>query len=181
MEFGDRLRRLRSVQGLSVRELARRVGVSGSYISQLEGNECRPSFSVLKKISEVMGTPASVLIEDDFPEEWVVVRRDGRRRIATEDPLQVVDFIAFTGGRDKSMQPCVVRLKPGVSGPCSIFTHEREDLLYMLEGTLTVKAGSNEYVLSQGDVAYFGFNRPESFTNAGPRDAAFLWVVSPSR
>ena len=67
MEFGDRLRRIRTAQGLSLREFARRVGVSGSYISQLEGNECRPSFSVLKRIAEELGTAVSVLTETICP------------------------------------------------------------------------------------------------------------------
>jgi transcriptional regulator with XRE-family HTH domain len=181
MEFGDRLRRLRSVQGLSVRELARRVGVSGSYISQLEGKECHPSFSVLKKISSVLETTTSVLIEDDFPEEWVVVRAAARRRLSTSDPKQEVDFMAFTGSRDKSMQPCLVRLKPGANGASQVFTHDREDVIYVIQGSLTVISGPNEYTLRQGDTAYFGFNRPEAFKNPGPDEAAFLWVVSPSR
>ncbi len=181
MEFGDRLRRLRSIQGLSVRELARRVGVSGSYISQLECNECRPSFSVLKKISSVLDTPTGVLIEDNFPEEWVVVRAGARRRLIVDDPKQQVDYIAFTGNRDKSMQPCVVRLEPGADGPNSTFVHDREDIIYVIEGCLAIRSGPNEYVLSQGDTAYFGFNRPESFRNPGPNHATFFWVVSPSR
>lgn len=181
MQFGDRLRRLRTIQGLSVRELARRVGVSGSYISQLEQGDCHPSFSVLKRICAVMDAPVGIFIEEQFPEEWVVVRRDQRRRIAGGDPMQEVQFLAFTGSRDKRMQPCFVRLKPGADGPCSVFAHDREDLLYVVEGTLAVKSGRTEYVLSQGDVAYFGFNRPESFRNPGTVEAAFLWVVSPAR
>ena len=74
VEFGDRLRRIRTAQGLSLREFARRVGVSGSYISQLEGNECRPSFSVLKRIAEELGT-AGASYEDHLPEEVRVGRR----------------------------------------------------------------------------------------------------------
>lgn len=181
MEFGDRLKRIRTGQGLSLRELARRVGVSGSYISQLEGNECRPSFSVLKRIAEVLGTVVSVLTEDGLPEEWVVVRKDARRRIVMDDPRFDVGFVAFTGNRDKTMQPCFVRMKPGCDGPSPVFTHEREDVIYVTEGTVVIRSGPNEYSLSQGDVGYFNFQRPESFRNPGPGEAAFFWVVSPSR
>ena len=129
MEFGDRLRRIRTAQGLSLREFARRVGVSGSYISQLEGNECRPSFSVLKRIAEELGTAVSVLTEDHLPEEWVVVRQKDRRRIVVDDPAFEVEYVAFTGHRDKSMQSCFVRLKPGADGPNPVFTHDREDMI----------------------------------------------------
>lgn len=181
MEFGDRLRRIRTTQGLSLREFARRVGVSGSYISQLEGNECRPSFSVLKKIAEELGTAVSVLTEDHLPDEWIVVREKDRRHVMVDRPGFDVDFVAFTGHRDKSMQSCIVRMKPGTEGPCTVFTHAREDIIYVTEGTVVIRSGPDEYRLSRGDVGYFNFQSPESFTNPGPEEAAFFWVVSPSR
>ena len=181
MDFGERLRRLRTVQGLSVRELARRVGVSGSHISQLESNECRPSFSVLKRIAEVTGTPVSALIEDSVPDEWVVVRKDSRRRLATGDPMAEVDLAAFTGSRDRRMTCCFITLRPGFDGPLEVFTHERDDLLLVLDGTLAARSGGREYVLGPGDVAYFGWNKLESLRNSGPKDARVFWVASPSR
>jgi transcriptional regulator with XRE-family HTH domain len=181
VEFGDRLRRIRTAQGLSLREFARRVGVSGSYISQLEGNECRPSFSVLKRIAEELGTAVSVLTEDHLPEEWVVVRQKDRRRIVVDDPAFEVEYVAFTGHRDKSMQSCFVRLKPGADGPNPVFTHDREDMIYVTEGTVVIRSGANEYRLSKGEVGYFNFQSPECFKNPGPDEAAFFWVVSPSR
>lgn len=180
MDFGDRLRRLRQSQGLSVRELARRVGVSGSYISQLEQNDSKPSFSMLKKICDVMQTQASILTEDDYPDDWVVVRKDARRHLMLDNSPWHVEYVAFTGGRDKKMQPCVVRLKPGDAGPDPVFKHDREDLVFLLEGVLEVTAGKKAYRLEAGDTAYFNFVRPKVFRNPGPEDAVFFWVVSPA-
>jgi len=111
----------------------------------------------------------------------MVVRKDSRRRLVTGDPLLQVELAAFTGSRDRRMQCCFVKLKPGADGPVEVFTHERDDLLLVLEGSLAVRSGGREYVLTPGDVAYFGWNRPESLKNPGPGDAAFFWVVSPSR
>ncbi|HHV78469.1 MAG TPA: helix-turn-helix domain-containing protein [Firmicutes bacterium] len=180
MEFGDRLRRLRTGQGLTVRGLAERVGVSPSYISQLENKECSPSFSVLKKIAEVLGTTVSTLTEDKLPEEWMVVRRETRRKLVVDIPGCEVDFLAFTGSRDKRMQSCIVRLQPGVEGPNRVFLHDREDFFYVLQGNLIISSGSKEYVLSDGDAAYFNFHRPEIFKNPGPGVTVFLWTVSPA-
>jgi transcriptional regulator with XRE-family HTH domain len=181
VEFGARLKRIRMTQGISVREFARRVGVSGSYISQLESNECRPSYSVLKRIAEQLGTTVSVLTEDNLPEEWVVVKSNARRRLVTGFEGVEVDLVAFLGQRDKSMQSCFVRMKPGAEAVDPVFTHEREDMIYVTEGTVIIHSDGREYVLSKGDVGYFNFQTPERFTNPGPGDATFFWVVSPSR
>ncbi|HHY75478.1 MAG TPA: helix-turn-helix domain-containing protein [Firmicutes bacterium] len=181
MEFGARLRRIRMTQGISVREFARRVGVSGSYISQLESNECKPSYSVLKRIAEELGTTVSVLTEDRLPEEWVVVKASARRRLVTGFPGVEVELVTFLGQRDKSMQSCFVRMKPGSEAVDPVFSHEREDMIYVTKGTVIIYSDGQEYVLNEGDVGYFNFQSPEKFINPGPGDAAFFWVVSPSR
>lgn len=180
MQFGERLRKLRTSQGLTVRELARRVGVSASYISQLENNESKPSYSTLKKLAEVTGATVSLLTEDGFPEEWMVVRKHGRRKIVTSDPLWNVELLAFTGARSKRMQSCFVTLEPGAEGPNPLFQHEREDFICVIQGSLIIKSGPSEYTLSEGDVVYFNFNRPEWFANPGSDETRFLWVVSPA-
>ena len=45
--LGDRLRTAREAYGISLRELARRVGVSASLISQIETGKVHPSVSTL--------------------------------------------------------------------------------------------------------------------------------------
>ncbi len=180
MQFGDRLKKIRTGQGLTLRELARRAGVSASYISQLERNESKPSYSTLKKLAEVTGVTVSLLTEDDFPEEWMVVRRRGRRRIVTGNSSWNVELAAFTGARSKRMQSCFITLEPGAQGPNPLFDHERDDLIFLMKGSLIIKSGSSEYTLSEGDVAYFNFNKPEWLANPGPGEASFLWVVSPA-
>jgi quercetin dioxygenase-like cupin family protein len=62
-----------------------------------------------------------------------------------------------------------------------VFTHDREDMIYVTQGTVIISSGTEEYVLSSGDVGYFNFQSPERFTNPGPGEAVFFWVVSPSR
>ncbi|MGB9868139.1 MAG: helix-turn-helix domain-containing protein [Bacillota bacterium] len=180
MEFGDRLRKLRTGQGLTVRGLAQRVGVSPSYISQLENKECSPSFSVLKKIAEVLGTTVTALTEDGLPEEWLVVRKANRRKLQVDNPFWEVELFAFTGARDKRMQGCLVKLLPGAHGPNPVFTHDRDDFIFVLKGRIAVVCASREYLLDEGDAAYFNFHRPEQFQNLGPSEAMFLWVVSPA-
>jgi transcriptional regulator with XRE-family HTH domain len=59
---GDRIREERTRRGLSVRQLARDVGVSASLISQIENGRSRPSVSTLYAITQALG----ISIEDVF-------------------------------------------------------------------------------------------------------------------
>src|SRR4051812_29285141 len=62
--IGERLRAERQRKGLTVREMARRVGVSPSLISQIERDKVNPSVSTLWGLVTVLGLPMS----DLFPE-----------------------------------------------------------------------------------------------------------------
>lgn len=54
---GERIQQRREAAGLLAIELARRAGVSKSYLSELESNEkASPSADVLYRIADVLGT-----------------------------------------------------------------------------------------------------------------------------
>jgi len=68
MDIGGRLRELRKVRGMSLRNLAKKVGVSASFISQVEQNKCQPSLETLRKISEALDVTTSYLLEAERDE-----------------------------------------------------------------------------------------------------------------
>jgi transcriptional regulator with XRE-family HTH domain len=54
--LGARLREERQKAGMSLRELARRLGVSPSFVSQIENGKSSPSVATLYSIAQVLGT-----------------------------------------------------------------------------------------------------------------------------
>ena len=64
-QIGGRIRAERARRGVSLRSLARSVGLSPSLISQIETGKCRPSVSTLYAITTALG----VSVEDVFGEQ----------------------------------------------------------------------------------------------------------------
>lgn len=72
--FGDKIKELREQQKLSLRELAKRIGVSAGYLSQLERNRMLvglPSEDNIKKIARILYTDETelILLADKLPSE----------------------------------------------------------------------------------------------------------------
>jgi len=65
--IGDRIRELRTNLGLSGKNLGDMVGITQSYISALERGEREPSLDVVKRLSLVLKTSVSYLMDDDTP------------------------------------------------------------------------------------------------------------------
>lgn len=176
---GQRVRRLRENCRLSVRELAAKVGVSASFIYQLEQGKVSPSFSTLKAISQTLGANMSVLVGDALPEEWEVVRQNRRKRYVTSNPHFRAELLTFMGPRNKRMQPVVFSLEPGAEQEGFIYAHDREDFVFVHQGRLEVFLDNRSYVLEAGDAAYFMFDHPIKIKNPGDEPVVGLWVISP--
>jgi nitrogen PTS system EIIA component len=64
LHFGSTLRLLRIDAGMSLRELARRIGVSSAYLSRVEnGHDPVPTVDRIAAIADTLGLPRSVLVE----------------------------------------------------------------------------------------------------------------------
>ncbi|MBO8136829.1 MAG: helix-turn-helix transcriptional regulator [Desulfotomaculum sp.] len=180
MALGKRVKQLRLNNDLSVRELARQVGVTASFIYQLEQDKVSPSFSTLKSIAKALKTNISLLIEDELPEEWVIVRKNNRKRLAVGSQNLRLEMLTFLGTRNKKMQPLVFELEVGEEKvDLPLFSGSHEDFIYIFRGRVEVAVKNTKYIIQADDAAYFIFENPTSLKNVGNEKAMGLWVVSP--
>jgi transcriptional regulator with XRE-family HTH domain/quercetin dioxygenase-like cupin family protein len=84
--IGARLRAARRHQGVSVRGLAREVGVSASLISQIETDKSSPSVSTLYAITTALGISIEDLFGDDPDADSVAADAEVDEEIADEGP-----------------------------------------------------------------------------------------------
>jgi transcriptional regulator with XRE-family HTH domain len=66
--FGEKLRTLRLQQGLSQKDLMRRLGLaSRAYISNLEANRKMPSLDLVAKVANFFGVTTDYLLRESIP------------------------------------------------------------------------------------------------------------------
>jgi transcriptional regulator with XRE-family HTH domain len=107
MRFGNRLRELRTAQGLSQRALGKRVGVSFTYISKVENGKLDfgdyPSEGLICRLAAALGADAEelLLMAEKIPEairRRFFERPDAFRLIARLDDKRLNGVLAFLQG-----------------------------------------------------------------------------------
>lgn len=92
--FSDKIKQLRLQMGISQSELARRIGYSHEFISQVERGIKTPSIKALQKIATGLGVPASSLMESKqiTPESEERLRDEVQRLVGRlpADKLKVI-------------------------------------------------------------------------------------------
>ena len=60
--IGEALRLIRTIKGYKAKEIAEKLGISPSYLSQIETGQKKPSFELIENFAAVVGErPSSIL------------------------------------------------------------------------------------------------------------------------
>ena len=185
--IGARLREERVKAGISQRELARRLGLSASMISQLESGMSKPSVGTLYAIvTELDVSLDKVIRGQDFldpepgqPVEQPVsplVRPDERQAIELASGVRWEELTASSeDGVDFLHATYEVG---GASTPDeSLMRHHGREYGYIMSGTLGIQIGFQEYELNPGDSIAFDSTLPHRLYNKCDQPVQAIWFV----
>jgi transcriptional regulator with XRE-family HTH domain len=181
-KVGSRLRAEREHRGIGLRELARRVGVSPSLVSQIELDRVNPSVSTLYAIVTELGMTMSDVF-GERPEERMVQAGDGlAERPETRPVINLASGVRWerlTHERDPEVEFLYVVYPVGAAS-CpedALMTHGGREYGYVTSGTLGVQVGFEAYELGHGDSIAFDSSSPHRLWAVGGEPVHAIWVV----
>jgi transcriptional regulator with XRE-family HTH domain len=184
--IGARLRTERERLGISLRELARRVGVSPSLVSQIELDRVNPSVSTLYALVTELGMTMSDVFGDLPPGEPVVRPLRGGDGLAERpDTRRVINLASgvrwerLTPHSDPDVEFLYVVYPVGAAS-CpedALMTHGGKEYGYVTSGTLGVRVGFEEYELGSGGSIAFDSSSPHRLWAIGDEPVHAVWVV----
>ena len=203
-DLGHRLRAAREEKNIGLRELARRLGVSPSLISQIETGKTEPSINTLFAMVSELELSVNEIVFDterdaDRPTADAagaadaahgpaggpdrveapgspVQRRSNRTSINLESG---VSWQRLTAQRDHNVDFLYLRYPPGSEStpPHSLMRHNGTEYGYILSGTLEVSIGFDTYVVGPGDSISFDCTQPHRFATVGNEPVEAVWFV----
>ena len=178
VRLGLRLRAARERAGATLREVARRTGLSPSFLSQLERDQVSPSIASLKQVASALGVRVADLLAEPSAGEGVVVRRAARPvwRLAR---VRYEQLAPAAPGAERRMQPQLITFEPGGSLGDHPVSHEGDEFGFVLSGRVECAVGDDLFLLDPGDSVYFDAHRPHRTRNASEGESAYLLVVTP--
>ena len=198
--MGGLIRRERQKQGLSLRALARQVGVSASMLSQVETERTRPSVSTIYAIATELGLSIDALLSGNEAEVAATAAANGRaRRAASAAPALselACQLVRPAERRKLELESGVtwellsdllphlvdfmyVTYEPGGSSSSSgkMMRHTGTEFAFLLRGRLKIQVGFDEYMLGPGDAMAFDSSEPHLLVNEGSEPAEGIWFV----
>lgn len=202
--MGQRLRSAREEQGLSLREVARRLDISASALSQIETGKSRPSVKTLYAIVSELGLSMDQLFADGAsapadesrsavpttPEEMAAAQPNGSsgpaapivQRAEARPSIDLdagVTWARLTTAHDANVDFLHTTYHPGSSssGSDKLVRHNGREYGVVLSGQLELIVGFEKFLLGPGDSCSFDSNEPHRLANPGKEPATAIWFV----
>ncbi len=194
VRLGQAIRAAREARGLSLRELARRVNVSPSFVSQVERGQANPSVGTLYAVVAELGTSLDDLIGDAAPDtpatrapladlpvdRWPridvpVQGAEGRARVE----MSGVVWERLTHDHDPFVDFLHVEYAPGSAScaPEQLMRHGGREYGHVISGQLDVQVGFETHPLGPGDSIHFDSTTPHRLANPYDEPCTAIWFV----
>ncbi len=199
---GARIRQARLERGMSLRALAREIGVSPSLVSQIETGKSQPSVSTLYAIT----TALAISVESLFDASADLVRESptvagatvihalaafaadpgrrigplvgaGERETIELDSGVVWERLGHVPGTDVDFLRVTYRPGGSSSSGGGLMRHAGTEYGCLTAGELVLTLGFDEHVLRPGDAVCFESTTPHRYRNDSAEPAVGVWFV----
>jgi transcriptional regulator with XRE-family HTH domain len=179
-DLGGTVRALRLRLGLTLGDVADRVGLSVPFLSQIETNSARPSLTSLVAVARVLETTPQRLLAGPPAGGIVLTRRDEGQHSAVTDAPRSADRRQLTGlGEPFSVAEYVV--EPGTDLG-EYLASDGRDLVHVIAGRLAIDLltpqGVTTHELRAGDTLTYDTSTAHRWRHLGRVTTRLLQIVA---
>jgi quercetin dioxygenase-like cupin family protein len=179
---GERIAELCKTYSVSLEDLADRSGLELALLRRINEEGFIPDLAPLVKIARALGVRLGTLL-DDHEELGPVITRKGEAaggaRFVTGGTLEGSGGAASAPARNRGheffalaqdkgsrhMEPFIVEMAGDEDQPKS--SHEGEEFIYVLEGSIRVDYGKDSHTVQAGDSIYYDSIVPHRVSSSG--------------
>ncbi len=178
---GNKVRKLRKFNRMTIEELSVKSGFTASYISQVERNLIEPSLTALKKICEVLNVSPYYFLDDS--NSVVVTRKEDRQKLkipANDSELEYIVPITEEYKSRIKMNIYRYSLKPGMWDNDNFSIIDSDKCVIIIKGKLIVNFIDYNEIVEEGDSIYICSNVPHKLFNPSEEETELLCIISPA-
>ena len=182
MYIHEKIRVLRRRAALTLDQLASRCHITKGYLSKLERNQQPPSISTLQTIAQALGVEIAEFFNGESSEvgqnsdvDIVRKQRPGHRAKQRTGTSYGYDYTPLVRSlRGKQMSPMLMVV---AKGRTDAFTHDSEEFIYVVKGSVDLQYEGQVHVLGEGDSVYFDSRQTHRFANHQEEPAILVAVA----
>ena len=178
--IGAKIRALRLKKKMGLVELGKHTGLSPALLSKIERDRLFPTLPTLLRIAMVFSVDLDFFFAGAREKPVVaVVRKAHRVRLPERDgsdsayKFESLDYPVS----ERKFDSYYADFLPVSRAAMRLHDHPGVELIYTLQGTLSVQIGGEEHTLEAGDSIYFDSSVPHGYRRSGGRPCSAIIVT----
>jgi len=177
--LGERIKRKRENLHLRLNELAKKVGISASALSQIEKAKAFPSIVTLKSIADNLYTTVGELIgENEILTNNPLVKFTEKSFVEKNESGTSL-FLLSNHGNGKQMETFLVEFEKEADSEGIMKNHPGQEFCFVLNGKIEFTVDDKNYLLEKNDSFYFNSARQHRARNVSKNKTQIIWIVTP--
>ena len=177
-ELGRRLRTARFERNMTLKEVAKRCGMSATHISEVERGKTSPTIGALQRIAGALGENPSYFVRSQTPPQVRMTRHSDRCSYYTTDceGKPFATKVVSSGIPNGYLQLFTKRTAPGDRSAGRALTAEA--VFICLAGMTRIEIGGESHVLREGDSLQARLDDGYCAENVGDEENEVLLVFA---
>ena len=181
---GQKIKAVRESKQISISDVVERTGLAQEQIERIEGNVDIPSLAPLIKIARTLGVRLGTFLDDQDEIGAVVCRKEehtgktisfSNNAVSARTHMQYHSLSASKA--DRHMEPFIIEVEETDETTYELSSHEGEEFIYVMDGTVEISYGKKTYVIEAGDSIYYDSIVPHHVHGFKGQAAKILAVV----
>lgn len=158
--IGEKISTIRVFKKIELEALALKTGLSVEQLNLIESGGSIPSLGVLIRITRALGTRLGTLLDDTIREGPSVVRVNEHQSTLSfstsqNESREHLKFLSLAPNKaGRHMEPFIIDIIPDGKNEPLKSSHEGEEFIYVLDGSVTIYYGNDTFNLKKGDSIY---------------------------
>ena len=181
--IGKKIMNIRKNKNMTIVELSEKINVTSGYISQIERDLISPSLAVLKRLSDALDVPLSVLFSEESSNDVITIPKEERTKVKLNNinvELEFITPILKNSHKQSEFEAFLFKMKPKTWISNHSITHESKEYIFVTQGEIECHVGEKIYTISKGDSIIVPENNNHMYYNKNDDVSEALCIISPS-
>ena len=177
-ELGKRIKEFRMKKGLTLQKLEEKTGFTKGYLSKVENTKKAPPVSTLVVLAKALEVSLSEIFGEKEEKSTISIVKSNERQVVARNGTAFGYSHQTLAHKfyKKHMEPYILTL-PVKPKQVSLFQHDGEEMLFVLDGTMKFFHGDQEFIAEEGDCLYFDASIPHYGICQGKKEVKCLMVI----
>lgn len=173
--MNKKIRKIRKIKGITLKELSEKTNLSTSFISQIERGISDMTITSLKKIADALEVSMREFFEEEVDTSFTKKKEKQKSIQIQQSNTKHINLSGIFQGR--KLEAILSTYQPYHSATEEI-SHEGEEFYYVLEGSGIFIIDGKEYILNSGESIHFPSTLPHSIVNDTDKELKTISVLT---